>query len=67
MVDDELLTMKEAAALLKVTTRTLFTWLRRGDLEGHKAGRGWRIKRSAIDAFLAAHPGRQPEPARESL
>ena len=67
MSDEELLTLKEAAALLKVTTRTLFTWLRRGDLKGHKAGRGWRIKRSAIDAFLAAHPGDVPELARESL
>ena len=67
MNNDELLTLKEAAKILKVSTRTLFTWLRRGDLAGHKAGRGWRIRRSAIERFLDERPGRKAETARGTL
>jgi excisionase family DNA binding protein len=67
MIDDELLTLKEAAKILKVSTRTLFTWLQRGDLTGHKAGRAWRIRRSAIERFLDERPGRKAETARGAL
>ena len=49
---DDLLTAKEAARKLKVTERTLKTWLREGKLHGLKAGRAWRIRESDLRAFL---------------
>jgi excisionase family DNA binding protein len=67
MNNDELLTLKEAAKILKGSTRTLFTWLRRGDLAGHKAARGWRIQRSATERFLDERPGRRAGTARGGI
>jgi excisionase family DNA binding protein len=62
------LTLKEAAERLRVSTRTLLTWLRRGDLHGHKVGRDWRIKWSAVEAFLTVdQPGSTLAPAEEGL
>jgi excisionase family DNA binding protein len=51
---DELLTLKEAAARLKVTPKTVKEWLYSGELQGYKAGRQWRITPAAIQTFLEA-------------
>ena len=55
MEEEELLTVKEAAARLKVTEKTIKTWLGKGQLKGYKAGRQWRITPAAIREFLQAN------------
>lgn len=45
---DEVLTAEEAAALLKVSTKTLLRLARDGDLPGQKVGRAWRFVRSEL-------------------
>lgn len=45
-------TPEEVAASLRVTRRTVYAWLKSGRLEGCRAGRSWRIKEDALDAFL---------------
>lgn len=47
------LTMKEAAALLRISEATMGKLLREGTIRGNKAGRDWRISRKAIEEFLA--------------
>ncbi|MCC7355512.1 MAG: helix-turn-helix domain-containing protein [Anaerolineae bacterium] len=53
---DELLTLKEAAAILKVTTRTLLRRIEEGKLPAQKLGTGrtspLRVKRSDLDKLL---------------
>jgi excisionase family DNA binding protein len=49
--DDELLTVDEAATLLKVDVETVRRWLRSGHLRGLKFGRMWRIPASALLAI----------------
>jgi excisionase family DNA binding protein len=49
---EELFTPEETAAKLKVTMRTVKRWLQSGQLHGVKAGRGWRVRADAVEAFL---------------
>jgi excisionase family DNA binding protein len=51
----ELLSIQEAADLLKVDPQTVRLWLKEGELEGVKRGTVWRVTMEAIEAFLAAH------------
>jgi len=48
---DKLLTLKETAKILRVSTRTILRYLKAGNLKGSKAGQ-WRIKQSDLDVFL---------------
>jgi excisionase family DNA binding protein len=40
---------------MRVTQRTVYTWLRQGALRGLKAGRAWRIRDADMQAFLERH------------
>lgn len=46
--DHEVLTTKEAAALLRVSTKTLLSLAKSGALPGEKVGRAWRFLRSDV-------------------
>lgn len=48
--EPKVLTLEEAAAELRCSTKTVLRRLAAGDLDGFKAG-GWRITRQALDAF----------------
>jgi excisionase family DNA binding protein len=48
----ELLTIDEAAKILKVSKRTVYEWIRTGKLDAVKAGTLWRIHQEAINKFL---------------
>ena len=54
MSQDEILTLKEVAALLKIAERTAYMMIQRGDLPGFKVGGQWRFKRKDIDAWMEA-------------
>ena len=47
-------TPEEAAGILRVTRRTLYSYLASGTLRSAKIGRIWRITRRDLEAFLAA-------------
>jgi len=49
-----LLTVEEAASLLRVHRNTVKNLLRKGKLAGTKVGRSWRIQREVLMAFVAA-------------
>lgn len=49
---DELLTPKEIAEELRVTSETVRAWCRSGRLNATRAGWSYRIKRSDLDIFL---------------
>ena len=57
---DELLTVPEVAALLKLNEQTVRKWLREGRLPGISLGSrqaGWRVRRADIERFLDEHRG----------
>ncbi|TEB08639.1 Helix-turn-helix domain protein [Pelotomaculum schinkii] len=48
----ELLTPQEAANLLKVHLRTVYIYLRSGELPAAKVGDNWRIRPSDLEKFI---------------
>jgi excisionase family DNA binding protein len=53
---DEVLTIKEAAALLKLAEKTVYTMAQAGEIPAFKIRGQWRIKRSEFDCWLDAQP-----------
>jgi len=54
MADDEILTAEEAAALLKVSSKTVLKLARDGELPAQKVGRAWRFSRAELVSYVAA-------------
>ena len=51
---DEILTLKEIAAFLKVAEKTVYTLAQRGDLPTFKVGEQWRCRRQDLDGWISA-------------
>ncbi len=49
---DELLEVPEIARYLKVSEVTVYRWCKEGRLPALKLGHSWRVRRSALEAFL---------------
>ena len=59
---EDILTVQEVAQYLKVSQMTVWRWCKKGKIKAFKAGRSWRIPRSAIEQLL--HPALETdEPA----
>ena len=54
-VDERYLTLPEVAERLKVSRRTIYRWIKSGDLDAYQFGREYRITESALKDFLEAH------------
>ena len=66
-MDDEILTIRELAALLKIGEKTAYTMAQNGELPGFKVRDQWRFRRADIDAWIdrRVHPGGDSEPKAE--
>lgn len=51
--EDPILSVDEAAALLKVSAYTIRQWARDRHIPAIRLGRYWRFRRSSLDAWLA--------------
>lgn len=60
---DEILTIREVAALLKINAKTAYKLAADSKLPGFRVGGSWRFKRSVIDAWIDA----QSVPKRRAL
>ena len=49
---DEILTVEEVAALLKIHPKTVYKFLKANELQGYRFGRLWRFKKSDIMKLL---------------
>jgi excisionase family DNA binding protein len=52
-IGERLLTLREAADVLRLSTRTIRAYLQRGEIEGRIIGGRWRFRRADLDAFFA--------------
>jgi excisionase family DNA binding protein len=59
---DEVITVKQAAARLKTTPKTVRGMIRRGDLPAAKVGKGYRIAARVLDELLTGLPVSAPVP-----
>lgn len=52
---DEIMTLEEVAAYLKVKPQTIYTWAQEKKIPAAKLGKEWRFKRSIIDTWFNQH------------
>ena len=53
---DHLLTIREAAEVLRLSTRTVREYVKRGEIRGRIIGKRWRFRRADLDAFVENAP-----------
>jgi excisionase family DNA binding protein len=56
VTSDEVLTIKEVAALLKLAEKTIYSMAQRGELPMFKVRGQWRIRRTDLDRWLELQP-----------
>lgn len=52
MADIKVYTIEEVLGILKVTKRTLYNYIKAGQIKAIKCGREWRVTEDALKAFL---------------
>lgn len=52
MPDDEIFTIKELAAYLKIAEKTAYRFVAEGKIPGFKVGGSWRFRRNEIDKWI---------------
>jgi len=55
-IGDRLLTLQDAAEVLRLSTRTVREYVSRGEIEGRIIGGRWRFRRADLDAFFENAP-----------
>ena len=55
MPDNEIMTLEEVAAYLKLTPQTIYTWAQEKRIPAAKLGKEWRFKKSIIDEWFNQH------------
>jgi excisionase family DNA binding protein len=55
-IGEKLLTLRDAAGVLRMNPRTLRAYLRRGEIEGRVTGGKYRFRRIALDRFFEDAP-----------
>lgn len=55
--DIEVYTLKEIEDLLHVTRRTLYNWIKSGQLKAFRIGKEWRVTREALEKFMETGTG----------
>jgi len=51
-MEDQILTLKEVAAYLKLAEKTAYRLASEGKLPGFKVGGSWRFKREDLEAWI---------------
>jgi excisionase family DNA binding protein len=55
-IGETFLTLREAAEVLRLSTRTVREYLKRGEIKGKIIGKRWRFRRADLDAFFENAP-----------
>jgi excisionase family DNA binding protein len=53
---ESFLTLAEAAEVLRLSTRTVREYVKRGEIRGKIIGKRWRFRRADLDAFFEDAP-----------
>jgi PTS system nitrogen regulatory IIA component len=52
MLSDDILTIEEVAAYLRVSERTVYDWAQKGEIPAGKFGTVWRFKKGEIESWV---------------
>jgi excisionase family DNA binding protein len=55
-IGETFLTLREAAEVLRLSTRTVREYVKRGEIRGKIIGKRWRFRRADLDAFFESAP-----------
>ena len=55
MAKNEIMTLEEVAAYLRVKPQTIYTWAQEKKIPAAKLGKEWRFKKSIIDEWYIQH------------
>lgn len=53
MTDIKVYTLDEVADILKVSRRTLYTYIKEGKLPAVKMGKYWRVSQDTLESFIS--------------
>jgi excisionase family DNA binding protein len=56
VIGEGFLTLREAAEVLRLSTRTVREYVKRGEIRGKLIGKRWRFRRADLDAFFDNAP-----------
>ena len=52
MAEIKVYTVEEVASVLKLTTHTVYSYIKSGQLKASKIGKYWRVSEAALKAFI---------------
>ncbi len=52
MENDEIMTLEEVAAYLKLKPQTVYKWAQEESIPGAKIGKEWRFRKSILDQWI---------------
>lgn len=55
MIDNEIMTLEEVAAYLRLKPQTIYTWAQEKKIPAAKLGKEWRFKKSIIEQWFLKH------------
>jgi excisionase family DNA binding protein len=56
---NDIMTLEEVAAYLKLKPQTIYTWAQEKEIPAAKIGKEWRFKKSIIDEWFLQHIDRK--------
>jgi excisionase family DNA binding protein len=56
VIGEGFLTLREAAEMLRLSTRTVREYVKRGEIRGKLIGKRWRFRRADLDTFFDNAP-----------
>jgi len=54
-MNDTFLTVREVAKILRISTLTVYEYIKRGELSALRIGRYYRIDKSDLNSFISSH------------
>jgi excisionase family DNA binding protein len=67
VLEDEMLTIDDLAAYLKLKPQTIYKWAQTGKIPGAKFGKEWRFRRSSIERWIDSYIPVFEKPAAVSI
>lgn len=59
MNNQDIMTLEEVAAYLKLKPQTIYTWAQENKIPAAKLGKEWRFKKTIIDEWINQHIDRK--------
>lgn len=66
-MSDEIMTIEEVAAYLKMKPQTIYTWAQKGKIPAAKIGKEWRFRKDIINEWFKQHIDEKFHPLMDEI